>query len=105
MRQSSQDSNKGQRTGGARALGPGKYGSSPLVFGKNLVVKDDGPLGGRCGPDGGSPPKFPQSSGVLDGKSPEKLAGLRLKIVKCDQADASQDQVDQINMESNLASF
>ena len=81
-KQSSQASNKEQRSGGARVLGPGKYGSSPLVFGKNLVVKDDGARGSA------SPPKYPQSSGVLDGKSPEKLAGLRLKIVRCDQADA-----------------
>lgn len=82
-KQSSQGSNKGQRSGGARALGPGKFGSSPLVFGKNLVVKEDGIRGSA------SPPKCLQQSGVLDGKSPEKLAGLRLKIVRCDQADAA----------------
>jgi len=37
-KKSSSGSNTAQRPGGARVIGPGKYGSSPLVFGKNHLI-------------------------------------------------------------------
>lgn len=80
-KQISQNSPGGGRGSAGRSLLPGKYGSSPLVFGKNIAIKDPS----QDAANGGADPAA-QLSGF---RSPDKMAGLRLKIVKCEGTEPS----------------
>lgn len=81
-----------QRGNGARALQTGKYGTSPLVFGKNIAIKEESKEAG----DGSVEPTA-VPSGFIDGKSPEKMTGLRLKIVKCEDGDGTEPAAQEQN--------
>lgn len=72
-------SEQGQRQGGARARVAGGFGSSPLVFGKNLVIPDDGS-------------KDLNSLPVGQKGSSNGIAGLRLKILKCDKHEEEKEE-------------